>query len=129
MLMLSKVLDQNINKLVWKYLQYVRCRLQHGTSTQFSFSGFFLNTTNTWECLLIIFFFSFFFWLQCVNKSINNLLSLFVCFFKNSDALYFFPADWLLSIVIDKLVMRSSYGYCFRRFGKLPQQYLRWSFQ
>ena len=128
--MSSKVLYKNINKLVWKYLQYVRCRSSAQNFTAVSFSRIFSKHYKYLRMFVIHFlFFSFFFWLQCVNKSIKNLLSLFVCFFKNSDALYFFPANWLLSIVIDKFVKRNSYGYCFRRFGKLPRQYLRWSFQ
>ena len=34
--------------------------------------------------------------------SSKNLLSLFLCFFKKSDALYLFPTNWLLLVVIDE---------------------------
>ena len=39
------------------------------------------------------------------NVSSKNLLTLFICFFKKSDALYLFPTNWLLLIVIDKFTI------------------------
>ena len=37
--------------------------------------------------------------------STKNLLYLFFCFFKKSDALYLIPTNWLLLIVIDKFTI------------------------
>ena len=39
------------------------------------------------------------------NVSTKNLLSLFLCFFKKSDALYVISTNWLLLIVIDKFTI------------------------
>ena len=39
------------------------------------------------------------------NVSTKNLLSLFLCFFKKSDALYLFSTNWLLLIVIDRFTI------------------------
>ena len=55
---------------------------------------------NTWECSPENT--SFFFY---CNVSSKNLPSLFLCFFKKSDALYLFPTNWLLSIVLDKFTI------------------------
>ena len=62
----------------------------HGTSSVVSFSRIFLQTRSTWECLLFIFLTA-----MCQARIYS------LCFFKNSDGLYFFPANWLLLIVID----------------------------
>ena len=39
------------------------------------------------------------------NVSTKNLLSLFLCFFKKSDALLVISTNWLLLIVIDKFTI------------------------
>ena len=39
------------------------------------------------------------------NVSTKNLLSLFLCFFKKSDALYVISTNWLLLIIIDKFTI------------------------
>ena len=66
---------------------------------------------NTWECLLF-----------------KNMLFLFNCFFKKSDALHFLPTNWLLLIVIDIFANRNCCGYCFRRFRKFPRKYANMGF-
>ena len=55
----------------------------------------------------------------------KNLLSLFLCFFKKSDALYLFSTNWLLLIVINKFTMIEFAPFslvtkrAFSTFGKI----------
>ena len=64
-----------------------------------SFIGFFIHIRNTYfHEHLRVFVIHFFY----RNVSSENFLSFFLCFFKKSDALYLFPTNRLLSIVIDK---------------------------
>ena len=66
-------------------------------------------------------YYSFFYY----NVSSKNLLSLFFCFFKKSDALYLFPRNWLPLIVIDKFTITEFAPFClftkgvFVTFGKI----------
>ena len=67
-----------------------------------SFLGFFIYIRNTYfqehlRVFVIHVFYS--------NVSSDNLISFFLCFFKKSDALYLFPTNRLLSIVIDKFTI------------------------
>ena len=67
-----------------------------------SFLGFFIYIRNTYfqehlQVFVIHVFYS--------NVSSDNLISFFLCFFKKSDALYLFPTNRLLSIIIDKFTI------------------------
>ena len=122
MLIPSKILYQNINKFVWKYLQYLRCSSAVRNFTAVIFSRIFSIHYKHLRMFVINFFFSI----------ISQARIYSPCLFFSSKTQMpctFFPANWLLSIVIDKFVKRNSYGYCFRRFRKFPRQYLQWSFQ
>ena len=67
-----------------------------------SFLGFFIYISSTYfQEHLRVFVIHFFY----CNMSSKNLHSLFLCFFKKSDALYLFPTNRLLSIVIDKFTI------------------------
>ena len=64
-----------------------------------SFLGFFIHIRSTYfHEQLWVFVIHFFY----CNVSSENFLSFFLCFFKKADALYLFPTNRLLSIVIDK---------------------------
>ena len=67
---------------------------------QFHFLRFFLYISNTYfqqyqECLLFIVVVVIVVVFYCTVWS-KNLLSLFLCFFKKSDALYLFSTSWVL---------------------------------
>ena len=98
------MLYKNISKFVRKHLQYVPCRssARNLFHLQFHFLGFFLyiRNTNLQEHLRVFVIYFFY-----CNVSSKNLLSLFLYFFKKSDAPYLFPANWLLLIVIDKFTI------------------------
>ena len=75
--------------------------LQLGTyfTRSFIFQNFFYKHlfSETPESVCYSFFYC--------NVSSKNLLSLFLCFFKKSDALYLFSTNWLLLIVIDRFTI------------------------
>ena len=77
---------------------YSRCGagLQPGTSPWFHFLRFLLLGTpifrNTWECFLFIYFFSHFFWLQCVKWEFTLFVS--VCLKKSGARYCFLHADY-----------------------------------
>ena len=68
-----------------------------------SFLGFFIHIRSTYfHEHLRVFVIHFFFY---CSVSSENFLSFFLCFFKKADALYLFPTNRLLSIVIDKFTI------------------------
>ena len=71
-------------------------------STLVSFSSIlYIRSTYFQEDLRV--FVIHFFTAMCQPRTYS--LSLFLCFFKKSDALYLFPTNWLLLIVIDKFTI------------------------
>ena len=70
-------------------------------STLVSFSSILYIRNTYFQEDLRVFVIHFF----CCNVSTKNVLSLFLCFFKKSDALYLFPTNWLLLMVIDKFTI------------------------
>ena len=93
--------------------------LQQGTSPVVSFSRFFSKYLEHLRMFVIHFLIAMY-----------QARIYFLCFFKKSDGLYFFPANWLLLIVIDQCIRQeNSCGYWFRRFGKFPRQSRQWSSQ
>ena len=68
---------------------------------QFDFLGFFIHQEHLFSGTPESVCYSFFY----CNVSSKNLLSLFLCFFKKSDALYLFSTNWLFLIVIDKFTI------------------------
>ena len=70
-------------------------------STLVSFSSILYIRNTYFQEDLRVFVIHFF----CCSVSTKNVLSLFLCFFKKSDALYLFPTNWLLLMVIDKFTI------------------------
>ena len=67
-----------------------------------SFLGFFIHIRSTYFHEHLRVFVIHFFLLQCVKREFPLF---FLCFFKKADALYLFPTNRLLSIVIDKFTI------------------------
>ena len=112
---------------------YGRCGagLQPGASPIVSFPKIFSigNTYFQQHLSVCVYVCVFFFFCNC-NVSSKNLLSLcFHLFLQTIRHPKLFSTSWLLLTVIDKFANRNRSGYCFRYFGKFPQEHLQWSSQ
>ena len=101
-----------LNRIYWKKSKWSSCQkhLYKGLSkNRYSVDpsdlpiGLSVYIRNIYfhEHLRVLLLLLFFCCVLDCNLSSKNLLSLFLCFFKKSDALYFFPVNLSLLIVID----------------------------